>query len=180
VAIASAQKNRGTLAALSIIRAASTSGREGSHRGISLTFVEINMPRASAFLSRTSDNKRSNTGNWNNNNLNTGNKGNYNSLLCKNYGLKGHRVNRCFEIIDYPPGFKRNPNLKPNSNSNNRINNVDVRGNFMVNSDIKTSTGTMYFTNDQFMKLMILLNEKSNSSTHANIAGFGKGDCSGD
>nr|GEU94342.1 putative reverse transcriptase, RNA-dependent DNA polymerase, Gag-polypeptide of LTR copia-type [Tanacetum cinerariifolium] len=100
-----------------------------------------------------------------------GNKGNYNSLLCKNCGLKGHTIERCFEIIGYPPGFKRNPNLKPTINFNNNMNNkADTRGNFMSNNEIKTSTGTLSFTNASVLKFMSLLNNESGSSAHANIA----------
>ncbi|GJV21377.1 retrovirus-related pol polyprotein from transposon TNT 1-94, partial [Tanacetum coccineum] len=139
--------------------------REESHRGIPLTFAKTNKPQASVFVSRTNDNrKNSGNANWNNgsNNNKNGNKGNYNSFLCKNYGLKGHTIERCFEIIGYPPGFKRNPNLKPTSNFNdNRNNNVDTRGNFVGNNDIKTSTGTLSYTNEQVLKLMSLLNDKS-------------------
>ncbi|GJW65565.1 serine/threonine-protein kinase MHK isoform X1 [Tanacetum coccineum] len=43
------------------------------------------------------------------------------------------------------------------------------QGNIVANSDIKTSAGTLSFTNDQVMKLMSLLNEKSGSSTYANM-----------
>ncbi|GKD55910.1 ribonuclease H-like domain-containing protein, partial [Tanacetum coccineum] len=91
--------------------------REESHRGIPASFVKTKKPQASAFVSRSNDNNRNrpnNTnGNWSNSNSNNGNKENYDSLLCKNYGLKGHTIERCFEIIGYPSGFKRNPNLKP-------------------------------------------------------------------
>ncbi|GKE79443.1 ribonuclease H-like domain-containing protein, partial [Tanacetum coccineum] len=87
--------------------------REESHRGISSSSVKIEKPQASVFVARTNYNKRNNNSNWNNGNSSgNGNRGNYNNLLCKNCGLKGHTVERCFEIIGYPPGFKRNPNLK--------------------------------------------------------------------
>ncbi|GJV18875.1 ribonuclease H-like domain-containing protein [Tanacetum coccineum] len=106
-------------------------------------------------------------GNWSNNNGNNGNKGNYDSLLCKNCGLKGHTIERCFEVIGYPPGFKRNPNLKPSGSFNNsKTNFSDTKG----NNDVKTSTGTVSLTNDQVMKLMSLLNDKGGSTTNAHMA----------
>nr|GEY77808.1 ribonuclease H-like domain-containing protein [Tanacetum cinerariifolium] len=122
-------------------------------------------------------NKRKCSGNWSNGNSsgngsndNNDNKGNYNSLLCKNYGLKGHTIDRCFEIIGYPPGFKRNPNLKPvnNLNNNNISNNSDVKGSIVGNSD--KSARPLSLSNEQMMKLISLLNDKSIAGT-ANMAG---------
>ncbi|GJX37762.1 ribonuclease H-like domain-containing protein [Tanacetum coccineum] len=148
--------------------------KEESQRGIPPTSAKCDKPWASIFVSRTNDNRKNNgNGNWNNGSMNngSGNKGNYNSLLCKNCGLKGHTIERCFEIIDYPPGFKRNPNLKLASNFNNNMNNnVDTRGIFVGNNEIKTSTGTLSFTNEQVLKLMNLLIDKSGSTAHANMA----------
>ncbi|GJW72033.1 ribonuclease H-like domain-containing protein [Tanacetum coccineum] len=98
-------------------------------------------------------------------------RGNYDSLLCKNCGLKGHTVDRCFELIGYPPGFKRNPNLKPvNGFNNTKSNNVEFKKGNVGNNESKTSAGTVSFTNEQVMKLMSLLNEKSYSTTQANMA----------
>ncbi|GJS17143.1 ribonuclease H-like domain-containing protein [Tanacetum coccineum] len=130
--------------------------KEESYRGISSSSVKAEKPQASVFVARTNDNKRNNNNsNWNNGNSSgNGNRGNYNNLLCKNCGLKGHTIERCFEIIGYPPGFKRNPNLKVSNNFNNNKNN---------NADVKT--------NDLFQKLMSLLNDKSGSAAHTNMAG---------
>ncbi|GJX88567.1 ribonuclease H-like domain-containing protein [Tanacetum coccineum] len=74
--------------------------------------------------------------------------------------------------ISYPPGFKRNPNLKVNGNfNNNKSNNADSKGNFMGNNKLKTSTVTLSFANEQVLKLMNLLNDKSGFTAHANTAG---------
>ncbi|GJW01946.1 hypothetical protein Tco_1560802, partial [Tanacetum coccineum] len=97
--------------------------RDESHRGIPPTFMKNDKPQASAFVSKTNDNRRNNNGN----------------------GILETR-----EIIT--------------------ICCVKFVGNFVVNNDIKTTTGTLSFTNDQVMKLVSLLNEKSGSSAHANIA----------
>ncbi|GKA46430.1 hypothetical protein Tco_0739313 [Tanacetum coccineum] len=113
--------------------------------------------------------ERNTNGNWNSSIVNNGNKGNYNSMLCKNCGLKDHTIDMCFEIISHLPSFKRNPNLKSSNSFNNNINNnADVRGSFVGNNEINTSTGTLSFTNDQVLKLMSLLNDKSRSTAHAN------------
>ncbi|GKC67771.1 hypothetical protein Tco_1100369 [Tanacetum coccineum] len=128
--------------------------REESHRGIPATTAKSDKPQASVFVSRVNDVKRSNSNaNWNNGNTSNNNRGNYNSLLCKNCGLKEHTIERCFEIIGYSPGFKRNPNLKVNGTfNNNKSNNADLKGKSVV-------------------KLMNLLNDKSGSTAHANMAG---------
>ncbi|GKE97112.1 hypothetical protein Tco_1581967, partial [Tanacetum coccineum] len=126
-----------------------------------LVLLKLKKPQASAFVSRTNDNNiRRTDGNWSNNNGSNVNKGNYDSMLCKKCCLKGHTVDRCFEIIGYPPCFKRNPNLKPSGNFNNdKTNFADTEG----NNDIKTYVGTVSLTNDQVMKPMSLLNDKSGS-----------------
>ncbi|GJY16990.1 putative RNA-directed DNA polymerase, partial [Tanacetum coccineum] len=130
-------------------------------------------PQGFVFVSRVNDVKRSNSNaNWNNRNTSNNNRGNYNSLLCKNCGLKGHTIERCFEIIGYPPGFKRNPNLKVNGTfDNNKSNNADLKGKSAETNDLKTTAGTLSFTHEQVVKLMNLLNDKSGSTAHANMAG---------
>nr|GEW53522.1 putative Gag-polypeptide of LTR copia-type [Tanacetum cinerariifolium] len=75
--------------------------------------------------------------------------GNYDNLLCKNYGLTGHTVDRWFEVIGYPPGFIKNPILKPTDNfNNNKSNNADFKKENMGNNDSKTSAGIVSFTNE--------------------------------
>ncbi|GKB09235.1 ribonuclease H-like domain-containing protein [Tanacetum coccineum] len=147
--------------------------REESHRGIPATTAKSDKPQASVFVSRVNDVKRSNSNaNWNNENTSNNYRGNYNSLLCKNCGLKGHTIERCFEIIGYPPGFKRNPNLKVNGTfNNNKSNNADLKGKSVETNDLKTTAGTLSFTHEQVVKLMNLLNDKSGSTAHANMAG---------
>nr|GEZ90222.1 hypothetical protein [Tanacetum cinerariifolium] len=126
------------------------------------------------FVSRFNDNnnKKRNTGSWSNgNNGTSGNKGNYDSLLCKNCGLKGHTVDMCFELIGYPPGFKRNPNLKPANNNNNRNSNADTRGGFVINADGKTPISHVSLSNKQMLRLISLLNDKSSTTANANMVG---------
>ncbi|GJZ04958.1 ribonuclease H-like domain-containing protein [Tanacetum coccineum] len=74
----------------------------------------------------------------------------------------GHTIDRCFELIGYPNGFKRNQNGKSSSNNkSNSSNNVNVQ---------KNSSG-MPFTSDQIAKLMSLRGDKSGNEIHANITG---------
>ncbi|GJW50861.1 ribonuclease H-like domain-containing protein [Tanacetum coccineum] len=142
--------------------------REDSHRGMPTSSVKTEKPQVSAFVSRTNDNniKRTNgtNGNWSNNNGSNVNIGNYDRLLCKNYGLKGHTIDRCFEIIAYPPGFKRNPNLKPSENfNNNKTNLIDTKG----NNDVKTCVGTISWTNEQGFVICLGVYRSSRESKSA-------------
>ncbi|GJW72889.1 ribonuclease H-like domain-containing protein [Tanacetum coccineum] len=147
--------------------------REESHRGIPPSSVKAEKPQVSAFVARQTDNNNNRNRNWSNNG-NNANRGNYDSLLCKNCGLKGHTIDRCFELIGYPPGFKRNPNLKPaNSFNNSKSNNVDVRkGSGGTNESKTPGSSIVSLANEQVMKLMSLLNEKSCSTAQANMAGI--------
>ncbi|GJY68778.1 ribonuclease H-like domain-containing protein, partial [Tanacetum coccineum] len=72
--------------------------------------------------------------------------------------------------LRYLPGFKRDPNLKPvnNSNNNNRSNNSDTRGGSVGNND--KSSCPLSLSNEQMLKLMSLLNDKSSLAANANMA----------
>nr|GEV68538.1 ribonuclease H-like domain-containing protein [Tanacetum cinerariifolium] len=132
--------------------------REESHKRIpsSSGTVKNEKAQASAFVSKQSDMNKSRNNNWSNNGNNV-NRGVYDNLLCK-----------CFEFIGYPPGFKRNPNLKPNINGNSKSNSGDFRKESSNNSETKTS-GNVSFTNEQVMMLKSLLNDKG-SAGQSNMA----------
>nr|GEX39396.1 ribonuclease H-like domain-containing protein [Tanacetum cinerariifolium] len=119
--------------------------REESHRGIPFSSgtVKTEKAQASAFVSKQSDMNRSRNNNWSNNGNNV-NRGVYDNLLYKNCGLKGHTIDRCFELIGYPLSFKRNPNLKPNTNGNSKSNSGDFRKGSSNNSETKTSGNNFY------------------------------------
>nr|GEX82470.1 ribonuclease H-like domain-containing protein [Tanacetum cinerariifolium] len=85
--------------------------KEESHRGIPATTTKTDKPQASVFVSRVNDVKRSNS----------------------------HIIERCFEIIGYPHGLKRNSNLKVNRTFyNNRGNNADLKRNYMGPMTLKS------------------------------------------
>ncbi|GKD40469.1 hypothetical protein Tco_1260676, partial [Tanacetum coccineum] len=100
------------------------------------------------FAAKSTENKKR----FNNNNNNIGR---YPSLICKHCNMNGHAVERCFELIGYPPYFKRKNNIGPNSN------NVSV-----TSKTANPSGGVSHIlTNDQYKRLMSLL---SDSVAHPN------------
>ncbi|GKA76645.1 hypothetical protein Tco_0783106, partial [Tanacetum coccineum] len=78
----------------------------------------------------------------------------------------GHTVDRCFDIIGYPPGYNKNPGPKPNGPRT-----------FNANSVFSSSKkgASLSFTNKQMMKLMNLINETLSGSVQANMAGHPNG-----
>nr|GEX67623.1 putative reverse transcriptase, RNA-dependent DNA polymerase, Gag-polypeptide of LTR copia-type [Tanacetum cinerariifolium] len=139
--------------------------KEESHRGIPATTAKSDKPQAYVFVFKVNDVKRSNSNaNWNNGNTSNNNRGNYNSILCKKCGLKGHTIKICFKIIGYPPGFKRNHNQKVNGTfNNNKSNNANLKGNSVGTNNLKTSAGTMSFTNEQDLKKETIMGTGSES-----------------
>nr|GEX39683.1 putative Gag-polypeptide of LTR copia-type [Tanacetum cinerariifolium] len=84
-----------------------------------------------------------------NNNVNRGPNPNLN---CKNYHKIGHTTDRCYEIVGFPPGFKRNANIgKQSFNAN-----TDVK----VNDKQSSSSLSFIFTSEQIQKMLKLINDK--------------------
>ncbi|KAJ0771859.1 putative retrotransposon gag domain, retrotransposon Copia-like protein [Helianthus annuus] len=80
----------------------------------------------------------------------TNQRGPNSSLKCTHCNMLGHTIERCFEIIGYPPGFKKKPN------------NVSGKGksNAAVSSSSSQSSG-LPFTAEQIAKLLSLVGEKT-------------------
>ncbi|GJR06022.1 ribonuclease H-like domain-containing protein [Tanacetum coccineum] len=92
------------------------------------------------------------------------NRGPNPNLKCTNCDKIGHTVDRCFEIIGYPQGFKKNSNSgKQTFNAN-----ADVKMNSNSASSSSSSSG---FTPEQMQKLLNMINDKPSGSIHANMAG---------
>ncbi|GJS73572.1 ribonuclease H-like domain-containing protein [Tanacetum coccineum] len=98
--------------------------REESHRGLGST-SGVQKPQVSSFVvdnNHKGQNRNNNRFNNNNNgtnrtqynsfnnNNNWNNRTQYDSLSCKKCGMKGHTIDRRFEIIGYPTAFKKNSN----------------------------------------------------------------------
>ncbi|GJT71676.1 hypothetical protein Tco_1030962 [Tanacetum coccineum] len=142
--------------------------KEESHRGIaSLSSGSISKPQVSGFVSKT--NNWANNGNKNfdnkkyGNTVNTcNNRGPNPNLICKNYGKVGHTIDRCCDLIGYPPGY--NKNLGPKQNGFKSFN-----ANFVSTSN---ENGTpLFFTNEQMMKLINLINEVPFGNMQAHMTG---------
>ncbi|GJV08190.1 ribonuclease H-like domain-containing protein [Tanacetum coccineum] len=76
--------------------------------------------------------------------------------------LIGHTVDRCYELIGYLAGFKRNPNLSKQYGNNNKRFNANTE----INHSVPSTSGSLSssFTNEQMMKLLSFINEKPSNS----------------
>ncbi|GJW30850.1 ribonuclease H-like domain-containing protein [Tanacetum coccineum] len=144
--------------------------REESHRGIlESSGVSDSKLNATSFAAKSFNNNRRNFNNNTKNNRgftqnNNVNRGLNPNLNCKNYGKVGHTIDRCFEIVGFPPGFKRNSNVvKQNFNAN-----IEVKLNDKQSSSSSPFSG---FTSEQMQKLLSLINDSPSSSIHANMVG---------
>nr|GEY40870.1 hypothetical protein [Tanacetum cinerariifolium] len=84
--------------------------------------------------------------------------------------MKGHTIDRCFEIIGYPTGFKKNSNGNFRNNNNKGFSNSNNMGGSSNNVEVQTPNVSLPFTNDQIAKLISLIGEKDNSGVQANMA----------
>nr|XP_043616143.1 uncharacterized protein LOC122588063 [Erigeron canadensis] len=164
--------------------------REESHR-ISNSWSNSSKPYNSAFISKTFDIGKKNLGNRNfhrngfennktfDNNRNFERRGPNTSIQCFGCHRYGHTLEKCFEVVGYPPGYGRNSSARKYSSqtsyksNNNAMFNDTTAGPSTVPSSGDFDFGpTMTLTSDQYAKLMNLLNEKSPSkSVQANMAG---------
>ncbi|GKC31363.1 hypothetical protein Tco_1038657, partial [Tanacetum coccineum] len=88
------------------------------------------------------------------------NRGPNPNLKCNHYGKIGHTMDRCFEIVGFPQGFKRNYNTGKQT--------------FNVNSDVKinynsASSSSSGFSPKQMQKLLNMINDKPFGSIQANM-----------
>ncbi|GKB87308.1 ribonuclease H-like domain-containing protein [Tanacetum coccineum] len=116
---------------------------------LSQQWESTNKPQHAAFVAKTNNNSNRFNRRVNTNNNNNTNGGPNPNLLCKNYGLIGHTMERCYALIGYPAGFKRNPNLsRLYGNYNKRFN-----ANCEVNQSVPSTSGSLSssFTNEQMV-----------------------------
>nr|GEZ05864.1 ribonuclease H-like domain-containing protein [Tanacetum cinerariifolium] len=85
-------------------------------------------------------------------------------VLYLNLRKVGHTIDRCFDLIGYPPGYDKNLVLKQNGFKSSNAN-------FAFTSN---ENGTsLSFTNEHMMRLMNLINEVPSRNMQANMAGNG-------
>ncbi|XP_071712853.1 uncharacterized protein [Rutidosis leptorrhynchoides] len=143
--------------------------REESHKGISVD--KTGKTQASAFVAQSNNtfNKAGNNSeNYQNNNYN---RSQNQTLKCKKCNKLGHTIDRCFEIIGYPPSFRRrvsgnqhNVNSGNKSYANNSVSNKD--------DSVSVNSAPASLTQDQLMKLLSLINDNATSvDASANMAG---------
>ncbi|GJZ90974.1 retrovirus-related pol polyprotein from transposon TNT 1-94 [Tanacetum coccineum] len=82
----------------------------------------------------------------------------------------GHTIERCYETIGYPTGFKKfsNPIKQNGFNKQNFNANVDFKNN---NKQSSTSVSSSGFTSKWMQKLLSLINDNTIGSGHAYMAG---------
>ncbi|XP_071740258.1 uncharacterized protein [Rutidosis leptorrhynchoides] len=147
--------------------------REESHKGISND--KIGKTQASAFVTQANNtfNKNDNSsGNfYGNNNNNYNNRSSNQTLKCKKCNKLGHTIDRCFEIIGYPPSFRRKNNGNQSNNNNNNVN-KSYANNSVTNKDESTSSAPASLTNEQLIKLLSLINDNiAPVEKNSNMAG---------
>ncbi|XP_071709208.1 uncharacterized protein [Rutidosis leptorrhynchoides] len=149
--------------------------REESHRNFSGHTVG-QKSRSSAFVAKTPNNVNGNNNFNRPNNMNNTNqfkrsgtvRGLNANYKCTKCGIIGHTVDRCFEVIGYPPGYIRKPFNQgaPKFTANN---------NNCVSDNANATTSSSPFTVDQISKLMSLINDKDKGNStavlNANMSG---------
>ncbi|GJU54522.1 hypothetical protein Tco_1228236, partial [Tanacetum coccineum] len=120
---------------------------EESHRGLHPRSGSDfrNKVHPAAFVVKSNNYRGSDFKKGNNNN--SSNKGPNSNLLCKNCGLIGHTIERCYEINGYPTEAQNSASTSSGS----------------TNFDTP-------FTKYQMMKILSLINEKPSGSANANMA----------
>ncbi|XP_071735299.1 uncharacterized protein [Rutidosis leptorrhynchoides] len=122
--------------------------REESHRSSS-SFTANKIQTSSAFNVKTQTQSHNigiisnNVSKFNNN------RGPNPNLKCTKCNKLGHTIDRCFEIIGYPPSFNRRV-----SKNNNTI----------------TTSSTFPFTEEQVTKILSMINSKGNNDFKSNIS----------
>ncbi|XP_071687186.1 uncharacterized protein [Rutidosis leptorrhynchoides] len=143
--------------------------REESHRGVS--GVGTSKTQNSAYVAQTNNN------NWINKSSNTCsfergrgfNRGPNPNLKCTKCNKIGHTIDICFEIVGYPNNFKKSFNGNTNRSfiANNYVSSCPSSSDSIVGSSYPTpssstsSPSPLSFSNEQMMKLLSILNEKS-------------------
>ncbi|KAJ0890765.1 putative RNA-directed DNA polymerase [Helianthus annuus] len=82
-------------------------------------------------------------------------RGSNSNLKCTHCNMIGHTVDRCFEIIGYPPGMKKRGNVSFGRNNGNNTSRSS-----MSSGPSSSAVSALPFTPEQIAKLMSLVGEK--------------------
>ncbi|KAJ0937235.1 putative RNA-directed DNA polymerase [Helianthus annuus] len=96
-------------------------------------------------------------------------RGSNSNLKCTNCNMIGHTVDRCFEIIGYPPGMrKRSSGTFGRNNSGNNANKSSVS-----TGPSSSAVSALPFTSEQIAKLISLVGDKpEGDQVKSNMGGF--------
>ncbi|XP_071726730.1 uncharacterized protein [Rutidosis leptorrhynchoides] len=131
--------------------------REESHR-INSSKDSSSKPHSSAFVAQGPiKTNANNASNFNNN------RGPNPNLKCKKCNKIGHTIERCFELVGYPPNFKKNFNNNRNFNNFNNFGNTS-NNNAASNEASISSSSPISFSLEQMLKLLNLIKEPSTSA----------------
>ncbi|KAJ0720009.1 putative RNA-directed DNA polymerase [Helianthus annuus] len=86
------------------------------------------------------------------------------NLKCTNCNMLGHTIDRCYELVGYPPGFKK------------RVGQVGKNVSSNSKSNLSSGSPVSPFSSEQIAKLLSLLSEKSGSDPQSSNMG-GKSNC---
>ncbi|KAJ0925089.1 putative RNA-directed DNA polymerase [Helianthus annuus] len=103
-------------------------------------------------------------------------RGSNSNLKCTHCNMIGHTIDRCFEIIGYPPGMKRRGNVSFGRNNGNNTSRSS-----MSSGPSSSTVSALPFTPEQIAKLMSLVGEKPDGDQEkSNMGGFEVKENSGD
>lgn len=141
--------------------------REESHRGVSsFNSVSKGNTQPSAFVAKAFNNKSK------------FNRGPNPNLKCTHCNMIGHTIDRCYELVGYPTGYKKKGFGNQVNEKQVVINNA--KANLSSNMP-STSTNASPFTSEQLNLIMSMINEKKKTENiQANMAGFQYQENSGD
>ncbi|GJW60856.1 ribonuclease H-like domain-containing protein [Tanacetum coccineum] len=125
---------------------------EESHRGV-VSNSTPSKPHVTAFASKGFDNKKTSRGP----NLN---------LKCTNCLKTCHTIERCFELVRYPPNYK-----KPYGQASKGLSQNKFASNNNAVSERPSTSSPVSLTNEQMIRFMNLINGKPASPISANKAG---------
>ncbi|XP_071740338.1 uncharacterized protein [Rutidosis leptorrhynchoides] len=79
-----------------------------------------------------------------------------NNLKCTKCGMTNNTMDRCFEVVGYPPNFKRK-----NFNNSSCVSNSNSSNSVTNNGDNKSGSTSLTLSNEQIAKLISFLDGKS-------------------